>query len=343
MQLNVLLIEDDDEDHDLVREVIADVHDVEIHLIRERDYDAGLRTLLDADVQVCLIDLRIGAASGVDFVQKLKAIGCDVPMIILTGTNGQAADQQAMAAGAANFLDKASLNSERLGRVLRYAAGQGRGRRSRALSVLADCNPADRPAGRSGYSQDDPMRVLLIEDDEDDYLLTRELLIEVFGRQLQLDWIHSWHDGLEQVFEARHDVVIVDYRLGERNGLELVREAVHLGSHIPFIVLTGEGDREIDLEAMRAGATDYLVKGEISGPLLDRSIRYAIERRKSERRLADLAQIDQLTGLANRYRFREFLERSIARASRAKSVVALMLIDLNRFQGRQRHLWSCGR
>ncbi|MEM7042121.1 MAG: EAL domain-containing protein [Pseudomonadota bacterium] len=176
------------------------------------------------------------------------------------------------------------------------------------------------------------MRVLLIEDDEDDYLLTRELLIEVFGRQLQLDWIQSWHDGLEQVFEARHDVVIVDYRLGERNGLELVREAVHLGSHIPFIVLTGEGDREIDLEAMHAGATDYLVKGEISGPLLDRSIRYAIERRKSERRLADLAQIDQLTGLANRYRFREFLERSIARAGRANDVVALMLIDLNRFK-----------
>ena len=176
------------------------------------------------------------------------------------------------------------------------------------------------------------MRVLLIEDDEDDYVLTKELLAEVFGRQLSLDWVFAWQPALEQVLEDRHDVVIVDYRLGARNGLELVREAVHLGCCMPFIVLTGEGNREIDLEAMHAGATDYLVKGEITAPLLDRSIRYAIERRKSERHLAQLAQIDQLTGLANRYRFRDFLDRSISLASRQLSTVALMLIDLNRFK-----------
>ena len=335
MQLRVLLIDDDEEDHDLLRELVSEIPDVAIELICEQDYDSALKTLIDADVQVCLVDFRIGKESGVDFVRKLKRIGCDIPMIILTGTEGRVVDHEALAAGAANFLDKAGLTPEHLSRVLRYATSQKHSRGIRdglqdGPSLIESSPPPS--SGKRGHAHGDAMRVLLIEDDEDDYLLTGELLKEVFGRHLQLDWFQSWREGLEQVFEARHDVVIVDYRLGERNGLELVREAVHLGCAMPFIVLTGEGNREIDLEAMRAGATDYLVKGEISGPLLDRSIRYAIERRKAERHLAELAQIDQLTGLANRSRFREFLERSIERASRQQGSVALMLIDLNRFK-----------
>ena len=105
-------------------------------------------------------------------------------------------------------------------------------------------------------------RVLLIEDDEADYLLTRDLLADVFGSAVVLDWARTWQDALATIGEARHDVYLVDYRLGERNGLELVREAVDLGSAAPFILLTGQGSREIDLKAMRAGGKFDLVRGE---------------------------------------------------------------------------------
>lgn len=328
MCLRVLLVEDDDEDYLLIQDLVAEIRDLEIELIREASYDSALKTLLDANIQTCLVDCHIGGASGVDFVRKLKAIGCDLPMIILTGAEDSGADRQALAAGAANFLDKGGLDAERLGRVLRYATCQPRCTDFGSLH-LTQMEARPKP---SATAQMTPMRVLLIEDDEDDYVLTKELLTDIYGRHLSLDWIYAWQPALERVLEDRHDVVIVDYRLGARNGLELVREAVHLGCCMPFIVLTGEGNREIDLEAMHAGATDYLVKGEITAPLLDRSIRYAIERRKSERHLAQLAQIDQLTGLANRYRFRDFLDRSIALANRQLSTVALMLIDLDRFK-----------
>ena len=328
MRLRVLLVEDDDEDYLLIQDLVAEIQDLEIELIRESSYDSALKTLLDADIQTCLVDFHVGGASGVDFVRKLNAIGCDVPMIILTGADSSGVDRQALAAGAANFLDKAGLDAERLGRVLRYATRQPRVHNSDGLH-LPQLETRSKPSATGPMA---PMRVLLIEDDEDDYFLTKELLTDIFGRHLSLDWICAWQPALERVLEDRHDVVIVDYHLGARNGLELVREAVHLGCCMPFIVLTGEGNREIDLEAMHAGATDYLVKGEITAPLLDRSIRYAIERRRSERHLAQLAQIDQLTGLANRYRFRDFLERSIALASRQLSTVVLMLIDLNRFK-----------
>jgi FixJ family two-component response regulator len=102
--------------------------------------------------------------------------------------------------------------------------------------------------------------------------------------------VQSWDQALAVVAQARHDVYLVDYRLGEGNGLQLVREAVELGSAAPFIVLTGQGNREIDLEAMRAGAADYLAKSEMTAPLLDRAIRYAIERHRAERRLAEMAR-----------------------------------------------------
>ena len=328
MRLRVLLVEDDEDDYSIIRELIPEIQDLDVDLLREADFDAALRTLLDTDINLCLIDYHIGGASGVDFVRKLNAIGCDIPMIVLTGAENVGVDHQALAAGAANFLNKSGLDAERLGRALRYTKSQPACLDYRLPSLTTIHSVSARP----DQDQAGPMRVLLIEDDEDDYLLTKELLREVFGRQLLLEWIPSWQPALERVLESTHDVVIVDYRLGARNGLELVREAVHLGCCMPFIVLTGEGNREIDLEAMHAGATDYLVKSEITGPLLDRSIRYAIERRKSERHLAQLAQIDQLTGLANRYRFREFLERSISRASRQRTTVALMLIDLNRFK-----------
>ena len=175
-------------------------------------------------------------------------------------------------------------------------------------------------------------RVLLIEDDEDDYLLTRALLAEVFGGGFTLDWVTCWSRALAVIAEARHDVYLVDYRLGERNGLDLVREAIDLGSAAPFIVLTGQGNREIDLEAMRAGASDYLAKSEMTAPLLDRAIRYAIERHRAERRLAELAQFDQLTGLANRVLFRDYLIKTLARADRQRQLVAVMLLDLDRFK-----------
>lgn len=329
MRLRVLLVEDDDEDYLLIQELVGELQDLKVELFRESDYDSALKTLLDNEIQACLVDFCIGDTSGVDFVRKLKSIGCDLPMIILTGADDSGIDRQALAAGAANFLSKAGLDAERLGRVLRYATRQPQLPTSEPPIDSALALP---DAGQADPGQAEAMRVLLVEDDEDDYFLTRELLAEIFGRHLALEWISAWQPALERALEGCHDVVIVDYRLGARNGLELVREAVHLDCDMPFIVLTGEGNREIDLEAMRAGATDYLVKGEITTPLLDRSIRYAIERRKSERRLAQLAQIDQLTGLANRYRFREFLDRSIALADRQQSAVALMLIDLNRFK-----------
>ena len=138
-----------------------------------------------------------------------------------------------------------------------------------------------------------PVRLLLVEDDEDDYVLTRALLADARRTTFELDWISSFEEALEALACGSYDVCLIDYRLGENDGLELLRHARQAGFMAPLILLTGQGDGEIDLAAMRAGAADYLVKGTIDAALLERSIRYSLEQsrtlqalRESEERYA---------------------------------------------------------
>jgi signal transduction histidine kinase len=125
---------------------------------------------------------------------------------------------------------------------------------------------------------DRPIRVLLVDDDEEDAFLTRELLAEAKGQRFTLDWVATAGTTLERLAQRRYDVCLTDYRLGGCTGLDLIREARAQGCTTPMILLTGQGDHAIDLEAMQAGAADYLVKGQLTAPPLERSIRYAVER-----------------------------------------------------------------
>ncbi len=127
--------------------------------------------------------------------------------------------------------------------------------------------------------------VLLVEDDEDDYTLVRDVLSEVPHVDYSIEWASSYEQGLKAIETPAHDVCLLDYRLGERNGIDFLYEAMGRGYRVPIVFLTGQGNLEIDMEAMKAGAADYLAKGEINGPLLDRSIRYAIERKRCEEAL----------------------------------------------------------
>ena len=116
------------------------------------------------------------------------------------------------------------------------------------------------------------IKVLLIDDDEDDYILTRELLSEVKVGKYALDWSPSYEEGLDVVGRREHHVCLVDYRLGERSGVQLIREARNTWLTTPMILLTGQGNYDVDVEAMEAGATGYLVKDETPSARIERII-----------------------------------------------------------------------
>jgi two-component system, cell cycle sensor histidine kinase and response regulator CckA len=136
-----------------------------------------------------------------------------------------------------------------------------------------------------GFMSDPAVRVLLVDDDEDDYIITRDLVAQIGNPPYRLDWIDNYDGALAALQRREHDICLLDYRLGERTGLELLRESQSFSGRPPMILLTGQGDHEIDLEATKAGAADYLIKGQLDADKLERAIRYAIEGQHAKERL----------------------------------------------------------
>jgi PAS domain S-box-containing protein len=128
----------------------------------------------------------------------------------------------------------------------------------------------------------DTMSVLLIEDDPDDVLLVKESLSEVSLGKIKLEYTGRLSRGLIELSSHSYDVILLDLNLPDSRGLETLKTIVRSYPTTPVVVLSGLADDATTLEAVRRGAQDYLVKGEISGPMLVRVLRYAIERKQAE-------------------------------------------------------------
>ncbi|MFQ5741305.1 MAG: PAS domain S-box protein [Acidobacteriota bacterium] len=128
----------------------------------------------------------------------------------------------------------------------------------------------------------DKINALLVDDDEEEYLVLRKLLWRSQRIRFKLDWVATYDAGVRALRDADHQIYFIDYRLGERNGLELVGAAVKEGCDVPLVVLTGAGSYNLGIEALQAGAADYLVKDYLSAAILERCTLYAIERKRAE-------------------------------------------------------------
>ena len=131
------------------------------------------------------------------------------------------------------------------------------------------------------------VNVLLVEDDEIDYALTREIVCRIQGTHYNFDWKKSFDDGLTQILENKHDIYLIDHNLGGKDGLDLIKQALGQGHRGPFILLTGADQKDLYDQAVQLGAYDYILKSEISPSLMDRTITYALERKRIEDRLRE--------------------------------------------------------
>ena len=138
-------------------------------------------------------------------------------------------------------------------------------------------------------SERQPYRLLLVDDDEDEYVLTRGM-VQDMRYDHTLDWVNSYEGGVRQALEEQHDVYLVDYYLGEKTGVDLLKTVRERGCRAPIIILTGRDDDGLDLDALEAGATDYLDKNNLNSVLLERAIRYAVRQQHNQNRLEDLVQ-----------------------------------------------------
>jgi signal transduction histidine kinase len=145
---------------------------------------------------------------------------------------------------------------------------------------------------------DNDIRLLVIDDDPGAFALVNQMLLTIDRPRIKLDWVDSFDKGLAALRHNNYDAYVIDYRLGDQDGISLLRQAVESGIDAPILLLTAYGTYDVDLEVMRLGATDYLDKRHLTPELLERSIRYSIERKRNERELRRLngqvAALEQL-------------------------------------------------
>jgi diguanylate cyclase len=181
------------------------------------------------------------------------------------------------------------------------------------------------------------VRILLVEDDEDDSILTQACIDEMPGLVCQVDWVSTMNQATERLAHGAYDIALLDFHLGAHTGIDVLR-AVE-GCPTPCILLTGRNDFSTDLEGMAAGAYDYLIKSELTGVTLGRTVRYALghasQLRKLEtaqQRLHHEARHDPLTGLANRTVVIDRCAALLAERGTSVGSAALLFLDLDDFK-----------
>ena len=176
------------------------------------------------------------------------------------------------------------------------------------------------------------VKILFIDREEGEYLLLADLLSRIDQCDYELIWHNRLDGALSAIFAYDFDLVLLDYYWGEETAQDLLGAAKTQACTTPIVVMTHKMETEVDREAIRAGAADYLIKGQIDTQLLERTLRYAIERKQTEQHLSRLAHYDTLTDIPNRILFRDRLEHALRLADRDEQQFALMFIDLNGFK-----------
>jgi diguanylate cyclase (GGDEF)-like protein len=174
--------------------------------------------------------------------------------------------------------------------------------------------------------------ILLIDDDRMQFRLLQAHFKNFQGERYALEWAPNYDEGLAKLLRGSHAACLLDYQLGARNGLDLIREAVSQGCFTPIVFLTAETAERIDVAAMNAGALDYLVKGEITPRMIERSLRYALKLGETLEALRRMATRDQLTGLLNRREFERVLTEEDERVRRFKQSLSLVMVDIDHFK-----------
>ena len=149
-------------------------------------------------------------------------------------------------------------------------------------------------------SEQSDIQILIVDDDEDDFIITSEYIRHIPATSFEIDWCHKYDEALQYMLDGKYDLYFVDYRLGAKSGVDLLKEALSNNCEEPIILLTGKGNYEVDIEAMQLGAVDYLIKTELSIEKMERSIRYALERSATMKALK-----------ANERKYRSIFEKSM--------------------------------
>jgi diguanylate cyclase (GGDEF)-like protein len=197
-------------------------------------------------------------------------------------------------------------------------------------SVLTD--KGGIPSVTALGEQSSASRVLLVEDNGREATLMREMLRSTWTGGLVITHVESLGDATQELLDHGSSCVLLDLTLPDGDGLLVLEHVRTAAPDAPVVVLAEQQDEGIALQAVQRGAQDYLVKSEINPALLRRSVKLAIERKRSEVQLAHQALHDPLTGLPNRALFLDRLGVALDRVRRTSASVAVLFLDVDNFK-----------
>lgn len=176
-----------------------------------------------------------------------------------------------------------------------------------------------------------PRRLLVVEPVDEDFELI-EALLRASPAPYAIERARCYEDALAWMRNDDYDICLVEHDLGRHTGDDLLRRARRAGFDGACVMLSRSAEREPDFEAMDAGASAFLLRAELTAPLLERTIRYALCAHQRMLELQDLARKDPLTDLLNLRSFQERLDGAVERARRRGHQVGLLFIDLDAFK-----------
>ena len=269
--------------------------------------EEALRMAAAASYPVVVTDLAMPGLDGVDLIRQLQKKHPSMVFVILTGRADISVPTDTQLLRSISSIVTKPMDVDEIVDALR-----------RSVQLW-----------KEGYEQ--PDGILLIEDNDGDADLV-EAYLSLSQYEGRLKRVRRLADALELLDRERFGLVITDLTLPAGRGIDAVLRLQNAAAECPLIVVSGLEDEHTALQALQAGAQDFLVKGEVDPAGLMRSIRYAFERKRTEHDLTRLAHFDPLTGLANRASFNEQLAQILGRARRRRQLFALAFVDLDDFK-----------
>ena len=276
----------------------------------------ALRLAESTSYPIVVTDLGMPDTDGVSLIRHLQLRNPSMVFVIVTGRDDiEVPTEPQLRSNVSSIISK-PWDADELVDTLRRSV-----RLWESRSSLPPPGPGDHDANS----------ILLLEDDDADAdAIEAYVMFSNHGGRVTRRKRLS--DALRVLEEDRFGVIIADLSLPDARGLDAVLRLQNVASETPLIVMSGIRDDTVAVQAVQAGAQDYLVKGEVDAAGLVRSIRYARERKRSELSLTQLAHYDPLTGLANRAHFRDRLTHTHVRAKRTGEPFAVMFVDLDEFK-----------
>jgi len=211
--------------------------------------------------------------------------------------------------------------------VIESRRDQGPGRGGSRGRAWTRSPSAGREHGRGSRR-----KILLVEDEPGDARLVREMLLDPELGFFEIIHVARLSEAKHRLGEVDFDAVLLDLGLPDAYGLEALAHMTDAAPDVPIVILSALQNETLAAEALQQGAQDYLIKSEASPRLLARSIRYAIERKETERYITYLAQHDSVTDLPNRIVLQDRLSQAVSLSRRQNTLIATMFVDLDHFK-----------